>query len=101
MKIGDIVVCVNDTHWPSWAKETFNLLPKKGMRYTIRRIIPNIYERGGPDGLALEGIYGEWDIIKTFDGKKVFEENHFRKDRFRLVEDDLVEELEEALEEVI
>lgn len=88
MKAGDHVICVNDQHWPYWAEQTFNKLPKKGKYYRVRRVIPNLRSKGGPDGIAVDGIFGEWDYFMTPDGKKVFEECHFRKDRFRVVTKD-------------
>ena len=84
MKPGDYVVCVNDRNWSANAKKSFNKLPVAGQVYRIRRIIANSESPNGPAGLALEGIYGRWDLIIHFNGNEVFEEYHFRKSRFKL-----------------
>ena len=87
MKPGDYVVCVNDRNWSANAKNSFNKLPVAGQVYRIRRIIANSEYPHGPAGIALEGIYGRWDLIIHFNGTEIFEEYHFRKNRFKPVVD--------------
>lgn len=85
MKPGSLVICVDDTHWSSFAKEDFPSLPVKDSIYTVRRIIPNIDEPDGPPGVALEEIRGVWDHFETYFGTTVYEECHFKMSRFKEV----------------
>jgi hypothetical protein len=98
MQAGTMVICVDDSNWDHRAKKYFNKLPVKDGLYRVRRIIPNIIEANGPEGLALEGIYGDWVNFKSYTGKKVFEEYHFRKNRFAELQPH--EDLEEIMEEL-
>ncbi len=87
MKPGDYVVCVNDKNWSLYAKKCFNKLPIAGQVYRIRRIIPNITNPAGPYGVALEGIFGVWDVFIHYLGHEVYEEQHFKKMRFKKLDD--------------
>lgn len=86
MKVGSYVVCVNDSNWNAMAYVLLPKLPVKGNIYIVRRVIPNIDDNCSEDGIALEGIYGEWWIFKTYFGTKVYEEYHFRMSRFREID---------------
>jgi len=83
MKVGSYVICVDDGNWWSDIHVYFDKLPEAGQIYRIRRIIPNLRIPDGPDGLALEEIYGRWIRVETWDHRVVFEEVHFRKNRFQ------------------
>lgn len=98
MKAGDYVVCINDKNWSKDAHHRFDTLPVKDRVYRIRRVIPNIERKNGPAGLALEGIFGAWDMFETYDGRTVFEEYHFRKNRFRIIDET---ELKNLLEQTL
>jgi len=82
MKPGSIVRCVDDTHWREHAYKDFPTLPIREGLYTVRRIIPNIVLPNGPPGVALEEIRGAWAIFATYRGDTVYEEYHFRMNRF-------------------
>jgi len=85
MKPGSIVRCIDDSNWRELAHQDFPRLPVKDALYTIRRIIPNIIQRDGPTGVALEEIRGVWDTFQTYEGTYVYEECHFRLNRFEEV----------------
>lgn len=83
MKEGSIVVCVDDTNWSSGIEEKFNKLPLKGKMYTISKIHPNYASIDGPPGVSVEGIYGELASIRSYTGKYVVIEWHFKMKRFK------------------
>ncbi len=83
MKPGSIVCCIDDTGWSQDSHHLFPTLPKKDNLYVIRRVIPNWVDPHGPPGIALEEIFGSWRLFKTHSGKTIFEEYHFRKNRFQ------------------
>lgn len=82
MKPGDTVICINDTNWPNNVYRWVPELPIRGHYYSIRRIIPNIENKDGPPGVALNQIKGKWAFFLTPENNFVFEEFHFRMDRF-------------------
>lgn len=86
MKAGDYIICIDDKNWSIEVDLYFDTLPVKNQVYRIRRVIPNIEIKNGPAGLALENIFGAWDIFETYDGRNVFEEYHFRMNRFRIMD---------------
>lgn len=86
MKTGSYVVCIDDSNWDPRAKTTMTSLPIKNHVYRIRRIIPAFHPSCPEDGLALEGIYGDWAFFDSTAGTRVFEEYHFQKKRFREIE---------------
>ena len=85
MKPGSIVRCVDDTDWDKYALQYFPSLPVKGGIYTVRRIIANLESSIGPPGVALEEIRGNWDFLPTYYRTTVYEEIHFRMNRFKEV----------------
>lgn len=93
MKAGSYVICVDDSNWSEHALADFNRLPILGHTYRVRRIIPHIQVENGPDGVALEGIFGQWKLYQTFDKNVVFEERHFRMNRFREIEPPIDDQL--------
>ena len=86
MQAGSYVVCVDDSNWDAIAHVLLSKLPIKGHVYKVRRVIPNIDKDCFEDGIAVEGIYGEWRIFSTFYGAEVYEEYHFRMSRFREID---------------
>lgn len=92
MKAGDYVICIDDSNWNEEVFERFNTIPVAGRVYQIRRVIPHWSIKNGPDGLALAGIFGDWDIFETFDGREIYEEYHFRQDRFKLTNAETLED---------
>ncbi len=99
MQAGSYVVCINDSNWNKLAFVKLSELPVKGKIYQIRRIIPNFDTSGSiEDGVALEGIYGDWDIYTLKGNIKIFEEFHFIISRFKEIEDPFL--FEDVLEEV-
>ena len=82
MKPGSVVLCVDDSDWDEYARKDFSELPISLRLYTVRRVIPNIIDPSGPDGIALAEIFGSWHFFDHFNCKTVFEECHFRKNRF-------------------
>lgn len=83
MKPGSIVRCIDDSDWSPETQHLFPSLPVKDCLYTVRRIIVNTEKAGGPPGVALDEIRGTWENFKTYYGTVVFEEYHFRMNRFK------------------
>jgi hypothetical protein len=85
MKVGSRVICIDDTNWSSNVNEYFDVLPQKGKVYTVRRIIDDVINPDGPPGIALEEIFGRWSLYEHYLGHEVYEEAHFKMNRFREV----------------
>ena len=86
MQQGSYVVCINDSNWDPSAFKMLSSLPKKGNIYRIRRVIPNFDKGGTEDGVALEGIYGQWNIYHTCFNTYIYEEYHFYMSRFKEID---------------
>ena len=97
MQVGSYVVCVNDSNWNKLAYVKLSELPVKGKVYRIRRVIPNFDTDCNEDGVALEGIFGDWNIYTLRGNIKNFEEFHFIISRFKEIEDPTI--VEDVLEE--
>ncbi len=97
MQEGSYVVCINDSNWNKLAYKKLSELPVKGKIYRIRRVIPNFDTDCNEDGVALEGIFGDWDIYTLKGNIKNFEEFHFIISRFREIENPSL--VEDVLEE--
>ena len=100
MKEGSIVVCVDDTNWSFDIKGKFNKLPVKGKLYTVSKIHPNYSSVDGPPGVSVKGIYGELTSIRSYTGKYVVIEWHFKMKRFKEIHPPS-ENIETANEEII
>jgi hypothetical protein len=87
MQVGSYVVCINDSNWDKLAYKKLSELPVKGKIYRIRRVIPNFDTHCDEDGVALEGIFGDWDIYTLKGNIKIFEEFHFIISRFKEIDD--------------
>ena len=85
MKVGSKVMCIDDTNWSYGVNEYFDVLPEKGKIYTVRRIIDDVINPDGPPGIALEEIFGRWSLYEHYLGHEVYEETHFKMNRFREV----------------
>lgn len=81
MKPGSLVVCVDDVFTPD-CKTKFDVLPVRGKLYVVREIIPNKFERNGPDGVALEEVRGILWTYYSYNGVRITEEVHFKMKRF-------------------
>ena len=92
MKVGSKVICVDDSNLASHAHKYFDKLPVKGCTYIVRRIIEDFANCGAP-GIALHSSYGNWDYWHSTSGVKVYEEAHFRMNRFREIEDDQIDQM--------
>ena len=92
MKVGSKVICVDDSNWASHANKYFDKLPVKGCTYIVRRIIDDFVFCGAP-GIALHSFYGNWDHWSSASGVKIYEEAHFRMNRFREIEDDQIDQM--------
>ena len=98
MQVGSYVVCINDSNWNKLAYKKLSELPVKGKIYRIRRVIPNFDTTCSiEDGVALEGIFGDWDIYNLKGNIKIFEEFHFIISRFKEIDDPTL--VEDVLEE--
>jgi hypothetical protein len=86
MKPGSIICCTDDGGWSQWVHREFTSLPTKDSLYVVRRVIPNWVDPNGPPGIALEEILGTWTHFKTYTGQIIFDEFHFRKNRFEEVQ---------------
>jgi hypothetical protein len=96
MQEGSYVICINDSNWGNLAFKKLSALPVKGKVYQVRRFIPNFDTCCNEDGIALEGIFGDWDIYKINSNKRIYEEFHFRISRFREIENPIL--IEDVLE---
>jgi hypothetical protein len=83
MKPGSIICCIDDGDWSQDSQQLFPNLQKKDHLYVVRRAIPNWTNPKGPEGIALQEIFGDWSTFKTYSGQTIFEEYHFIKNRFR------------------
>jgi hypothetical protein len=73
MQVGSYVVCVNDSNWDILAYVKMSELPVKGKIYRIRKVIPNFDAHCNEDGVALEGIFGDWGFYTIKGNIKIFE----------------------------
>ena len=96
MQAGSYVICIDDSNWDASAFILMSGLPEKGKIYRVRRVIPNIDIDCIEDGIALDGIHGDWRIFDTYYNTKVFEEVHFRMSQFREIVNPIL--IEEVLE---
>lgn len=104
MKVGSIVLCVDDSNWQQDINECFNILPVKGKLYKISAIYPHYGKRNGPSGVSVEGIIGKIRNIKTYWGEIIRCEWHFKIRRFKdtgLLSDDIDQLNEIDIEELI
>jgi hypothetical protein len=92
MKVGSKVICVDDTNWSPSIDKYFDKLPVKGCKYIVRRIIEDFVFNGTP-GIALHTIYGNWSYWNSASGITMYEEAHFRMNRFREIEDDQIDQM--------
>lgn len=85
MKPGSLLICVNDV-FNSDDQSYFNApLPVKNKLYVLRALIPNESVENGPDGVALEEIYGKLSTFKNYAGRWVTIEQSFKMVRFKEV----------------
>ena len=87
MEKGTWVVCINDSNWPPEAYIKMSGLPVKNELYQVREFVHSIPGLLETDGIKLEGIYGEESYSTSTNGKKYWLEDHFRADRFQVVDD--------------
>ena len=92
MKVGSKVICIDDSNWSPFIDRYFDKLPVKGCTYIVRRIIDDFANCGAP-GVALHTIYGNWKNWCSSSGITLYEEAHFRMNRFREIEDDQIEQM--------
>ena len=85
MQEGSYVICVDDSNWDELAAVKMSALPIKNHIYRKRRIIYG-FEKSGDFGVALENIFGDWDNHRNIYNQWVFEEYHFKKERFREID---------------
>ena len=109
MKVGSLVVCVDDTNWAGHAHRVIDRLPVKGKVYQVRRIFTPEYTGLASYGVGLEGISGRYILYETESGRKQYCECHFRMTRFaeilppleigEFAEEEIGEEFERILTE--
>ncbi len=92
MKVGSKVICIDDSNWSPFVDQYFDKLPVKGCTYIVRRIIDDFVFNRAP-GVALHTFYGNWKNWNSSLGITLYEEAHFRMNRFREVEDDQLEQM--------
>jgi hypothetical protein len=88
MKEGAYVICTDDSNWDPRAHVKMSSLPKKNQIYQIRRLIYGFSEKTDEPGIALVGIFGDWEIFVNNYSQTVFEEYHFNIRRFREIDSD-------------
>jgi hypothetical protein len=100
MKEGDKVICIDNKNLEAPINH-FNKFLEEGAIYHIREIVPGYQFKGQPDGVKLDEIRGS--IVKTLchDDKVRFIETHFKKSRFRVIEELDVQAIEKIRKELI
>lgn len=98
MKVGSIVICVDDTNWSEDAHKHFNKLPVKGQIYRVSAIHQHYWIKEGPPGVSVEGIVGKIHTIKPYWGQHLLIEWHFKICRFKEI--NLLSNSVELFEEV-
>jgi len=104
MKPGTLVTCIDDTNLPNNFPDYLNEISvkkesgiskygakapiKKGNIYLIRRVIKNWSSPDGPEGIALCGFFGKWYLWSHTENNYLFEEIHFRMDRFKEIKEE-------------
>ena len=83
MKVGSIVICIDDSNWSKDVHELFNILPIKGNIYRVSQIHPNYSSKNGPPGVSVEGIVGKVEEMKTYWDQILPIEWHFKIKRFK------------------
>ena len=99
MKSGTLVICIDDTNLPNNFPDYLNEVSvkkdneiskygskapiKKGNIYLVRRVIKNWSSPDGPQGVALCGFFGKWYLWLHTEKTFLFEELHFRMNRFK------------------
>ena len=100
MKVGSLVVCVNDAFSDPRAFIYVPFLPVKGRVYQIRKIFKkeDWYPSADNDGVGLMEIIGKIINYIGEDGTELRCETHFRASRFaEILQPIVVEEEEEDL----
>lgn len=85
MKPGSLLVCVNDVFDYDDQSYFYAPLPVKNKLYVLRALIPNESVANGPEGVALEEIYGKLSTFKNYAGRLVTIELSFKMVRFKEV----------------
>jgi hypothetical protein len=100
MKQGDKVICIDnknlDVHPSNFDKPLL-----EGNIYHIREIVPGYEFKGQPDGVMLEEINGSVGELLCYDGIHRILETHFRQNRFLVIEELDISDLESIRKELI
>ena len=100
MKQGDKVICIDNKNLEVHPKN-FNIPLLEGNIYHIREIVPGYEFKGQPDGVMLEEINGSVGELLCYDGIYRILETHFRQNRFRVIEEIDISNLEAIRKELI
>lgn len=100
MKQGDKVICIDnknlDVHPSNFDKPLL-----EGNIYHIREIVPGYEFKGQPHGVMLEEINGSVGELLCYDGIHRILETHFRQNRFLVIEELDISDLESIRKELI
>ena len=100
MQQGDKVICIDNKHLEIH-RRNFDKPLLEGNIYHIRKIVPGYEYRGQPDGVMLEEINGYVGELLCYDGVHRILETHFRQNRFRVIEELDISDLESIRKELI
>ncbi len=100
MKAGDKVICIDNKNLvvhPS----NFDKPLLEGYIYHIREIVPGYEYKGQPVGVMLDEIKGSVGELLCYDGIHRILETHFRQNRFRVIAEIDISNLEVIRNELI
>jgi len=100
MKLGDKVICIDNKNLASDASNFDKLLIEGGV-YHIREIVPGYQYMGQPDGIKLDEIKGKTGKVKCYDGFVRYIETHFKKCRFKVIEEIDIQVVQKIRQELI
>lgn len=100
MKQGDKVICIDNKNLSS-NPYNFDKPLLEGSIYHIREIVPGYKYKGQPEGVKLDEIYGNVGEFLCHDGVIRIIETHFKKRRFRVIDEVDIGNLEAIRNELI
>jgi hypothetical protein len=100
MKQGDKVICIDNKNLEAHPNN-FDKPLLEGNIYHIREIVPGYEFKGQPDGVMLDEIHGYVGELLCYDGIIRMVETHFKQNRFRVIEELDISNLEAIRQELI
>ena len=100
MKQGDKVICIDNKNLQAHPSN-FDKPLLEGSIYHIREIVPGYEYKGQPEGVMLDEINGYVGELHCYDGIIRILETHFKKSRFRVIEELDIQIVESLSQELI